>query len=240
MRSTSVATAEQSPVQVHHRTRAYTTAAMTELVLHACLIARDSAFNIANLLSQASGMAVLVVKECEQDLDRYERLIDEQTPVAITQVDEAHARQLLTCLKFITDLERIGDLMRSVAQFAQRCYPKLGRREAEPLAKMARALEHMLETTHRAFVSRDPRLAESVIVADRQIDDLRRRIFRKYLERHVEETSRTINLLLMAQALERAGDHATNLGEELLHLFEGRTRRHASPGRRSRGNLSEI
>ena len=220
--------------------RAYTTATMTELVLHACLIARDAVFNISNLLTNASGMAVVVIKECEQDLDRYERLIDEQTPVAITQVDEAHARQLLTCLKFITDLERIGDLMLSVAQSAQRCYPKLSRREGEPFAKMAQALEHMLETTHRAFVSRDPRLAESVIGADRQIDELRRKVFRKYLEQHTEESSRTINLLLMAQALERAGDHATNLGEELLHLFEGRTRRHASPERRNRGNLSEI
>ena len=239
MHRSSVAIAHREPEAVDGPVRAYTTTALTQLVLHACLIARDSAFNIANLLSNSSGMAVLVVKECEQDLDRYERLIDEQTPVAITQVDETHARQLLTCLKFITDLERIGDLMLSVAQYAQRCYPKLAKKEAAPLAKMAQALEHMLETTHQALVSRDARLAESVIVADRQIDQLRRRIFLKYLEGQAEETSRTINLLLMAQALERAGDHATNLGEELLHLFEGRTRRHASRERRSRGNLSE-
>ena len=239
MHRSSLATAERHPVAVDEGVRAYTTAALTELALHACLVARDSAFNVANLLSAASGMAVVVVKECEQDLDRYERLIDEQVPIAITQVDEAHARQLLTCLKFITDLERIGDLMLSVAQSAQRCYPKLGRNEARPLARMARAVERMLETTHRAFLSRDPRRAEEVIVADRQIDDLRRRFFRKYLEQRSDETSRTVNLLFMAQALERAGDHATNLGEELLHLFEGRSWRHASRERRSRANLSE-
>ncbi len=239
MHRSPLAAAERRPA-LENGVRAYTTSALTELVLHACLVARDSAFNVASLLSTASGMAVVAVKECEQDLDRYERMIDEQVPIAITQVDEAHARQLLTCLKFITDLERIGDLMLSVAHSAQRCHPKLNRKEAAPLVGMAQAVEHMLETTHRALVSRDAQLAETVIVADRHLDALRQRIFRKYLQRHFEETSRTINLLFMAQALERAGDHVTNLGEELLHLFEGRSHRHASPERRRRGNLSEI
>ena len=220
-------------------THAYTTTALTEMVLHACLIARDAAYNVANLLSDPSGMAVLVVKECEQDLDRYERTIDEKTPIAITQVDEAHARQLLTCLKFITDLERIGDLMASVALTAQRCHPKLSRREAEPLVEMAKDLEKMLETTHQAFISRDPRLAESVIKADRAVDDVRQSVFRKYLRKPAADATRTIHLLFMAQAIERAGDHAKNLGEELVSLFEGRSMRHASPERSRRSNASD-
>jgi len=222
------------------QSRTYTTTSLTELVLHACLIARDAAFNVGSLLSNPSGMGVLMVKECEQDLDRYERLIDEQTPLAITQVDEAQARQLLSCLKFITDLERIGDLMVSVAQAAQRCHPKLNRREAEPLARMAQALEQMLETTHQAFVSRNPRLAESVIKADRQIDDIRQKLFRKHLQHPTGDSARTIHLLLMTQALERAGDHTKNLGEELVSLFEGRSMRHASSERSRRRNLSEL
>ena len=219
--------------------RAYTTSALTEMVLHSCLIARDAAFNLGNLLSSASGMAVLAIKECEQDLDRYEHIIDENMPVAITQVDEAHARQLLTCLKFITDLERIGDLVASVAQAAQRCHPKLSRRDADPLVRMAQGLEKMLETTHQAFVSRDPRLAESVMKADRGLDDIRRAIFRKHLQRPAGDATRTIHVLFMAQALERAGDHVKNLGEELVSLFARRSMRHTSPERSRRSNITD-
>lgn len=210
------------------------------MISRACLIAEDAAFNVLDYIENSSSIALVAVKQCEKELDDIERHIDQRLPSAITEVTEREARQLLACLKFITDLERIGDLMLSVAHSAQRCHPKLNRKEAAPLVGMAQAVEQRLETTHRAFVSRDSQLAETVIVADRHIDALRQRIFRKYLQRHCEETSRTINLLFMAQALERAGDHVTNLGEELLHLFEGRSHRHASPQRRRRGNLSEI
>jgi hypothetical protein len=52
----------------------------------------------------------LAIKDCEKELDQIERKIDDQLPEAITRVGEAKARELLACLKFITDLERIGDL----------------------------------------------------------------------------------------------------------------------------------
>lgn len=224
------------------RERTYSTAELTQIILHACLVARDAAFNVGNLLSTSSGMAVLAVKECEYDLDSYERLIDEEIPAAITQVDEIQARQLLSCLKFITDLERIGDLMLWVAQCAQRFHPKLERRDTAPLLKMGLTLEQMLDTTHTAFVSRDAVLAQSVIKADRQIDEVRQALFRKHLQQTARQNpTRTINLLLMAQAFERAGDHAKNLGEELVHLFEGHSMRHASTEDKKRGrNLSEL
>lgn len=193
-------------------------------------------------MSSASGMAVLAVKECEYDLDTYERLIDEVIPAAITHVDQKQARQLLSCLKCITDLERIGDLMLWVAQCAQRFHPKLDRRDTAPLLKMGLTLEQMLEMTHTALVSRDAVLAESVIKADRRIDEVRQTMFRKYLRQTVRQNpSRTTNLLLMVQAFERAGDHAKNLGEELVHLFEGHSLRHVPANDRRRGrNLSEL
>ena len=61
-------------------------------------------------------MAFLTVKECERELDQLEREIDEQLPSAITRVGERKARELVACLGFITDLERIGDLVWWIAQ----------------------------------------------------------------------------------------------------------------------------
>src|SRR2546430_15538263 len=88
---------------------------LVRLSLKACLIARDAAFNLRDLLTNSSRMAFLAIKDCEKELDLIERQIDERMPEAITRVNESRARQLLSSLKSATDLERIGDLIMSVA-----------------------------------------------------------------------------------------------------------------------------
>ena len=89
---------------------------LTELALRACLVASDAAFNIKDFLETSSRVALLTVRDCERELDRIEQEIDEQLPVAIAQVTEIEARELLACLRFSTDLERIGDLLWGVGQ----------------------------------------------------------------------------------------------------------------------------
>src|SRR5258708_578716 len=80
---------------------------LTELALRACMVASDAAFNTKDFLANSSHMAFLAVRDCEKELDRIERQIDEQLPSAITQVAELEARELLACLRFSTELERI-------------------------------------------------------------------------------------------------------------------------------------
>src|SRR5580692_454069 len=92
---------------------------LARLALKGCLIARDAAFNVRDLLTNSSRMAFLAIKDCEKELDLIERQIDERLPAAITRVNEARARQLLSSLKSTTALERIGDLVMSVAMRVQ-------------------------------------------------------------------------------------------------------------------------
>src|SRR3974390_152190 len=82
---------------------------LTRLAQKGCLIARDAAFNVRDLLTHSSRMAFLAIKDCEKELDQIERQIDERMPAAITRVNESRARQLLSSLKSPTHLERIGD-----------------------------------------------------------------------------------------------------------------------------------
>ena len=77
---------------------------LARLALKACLIARDAAFNVRDLLTHSSRMAFLAIKDCEKELDLIERQIDERLPAAITRVNEVRARQLLSTLKSTTDL----------------------------------------------------------------------------------------------------------------------------------------
>ncbi len=64
---------------------------LPSLVLKACLIARDSGFNLRDFLTDGSRLAFLAIKDCEKELDQIERKVDEQLPGAITRGGEAKA-----------------------------------------------------------------------------------------------------------------------------------------------------
>ena len=202
-------------------------AALTELVLRACSVASDAAYNTREFLTNSSRLALLAVRDCEKELDQIEREIDEQLPAAITHVSETEARELLACLRFSTDLERIGDLLWGVAQRAQTLKLRLGRVDSQQIVEMIEILERMLSRVRQGFDDRDLDAAGYVLRTDREMDQMYRSLFRRHLERAADENgNKDPDLLLIAQALERAGDHATNLAEELFHLIERRSLRH--------------
>src|SRR5260370_22284679 len=109
---------------------------LTELALHACLVASDAAFNIREFLTNSSQMAFLAVRDCEKELDRIEQEIDEQLPAAITQVTELEARELLACLRFSNELERIADLLWWIPQRSQSLPIRFPKPDLQPLIGM--------------------------------------------------------------------------------------------------------
>ncbi len=200
---------------------------LARTALRAFLIARDAAFNIRDLLTHSSRMAFLAIKECEQELDVIERYIDERLPAAITRVNEARARQLLTSLKCTTDLERIGDLMMSVAMRVQSRTSKMAASDVRQLVEMSAILREMLDLVYRGFIDLDLECARKVLQMDKDIDRVCHAMFQKHLNEHASQNNpSSFDVLLMAQALERAGDHTTNLAEDLYSLIEGRSLRH--------------
>jgi phosphate transport system protein len=198
---------------------------LSRLALKACLIARDAAFNVCDLLTHSSRMAFLAIKDCEKELDLIERQIDDRLPAAITRVNEARARQLLASLKSVTDLERIGDLVMSVALRVQSRNAKVPSSDVRQLVEMATILREMLDVIHTGFVTLDLESARKVLQMDKDIDRICHATFQKHLAEHGGDAS-GFEVLLMAQALERAGDHTTNLAEDLYSLIEGRSLRH--------------
>jgi phosphate transport system protein len=201
---------------------------LARTALRAFLIARDAASNMPDLLTHSSRMAFLAIKECEQELDVIERYIDEHLPAAITRVNETRARQLLTSLKCTTDLERIGDLMMSVAMRMQSRTSKMAASDVGQLVEMSGIVREMLDQVYRGFVDLDLECARKVLQMDKDIDRVCHALFQKHLAEHAMENNPSgFDVLLMAQALERAGDHTTNLAEDLYSLIEGRSLRHA-------------
>ena len=129
-------------------------------------------------------------------------------------------------MRFITDLERIGDLLLWVGK-------RPGLKDFAPddkdsIIRMLKILEQMLEAVHNGLLQRDLEFAMSVLRQDQKIDRIRREVF----DRHLLGSRRksrvpSVEPLLVVQSIERAGDHATNLAEELVHLVEGRSIRHS-------------
>ena len=95
------------------------------------------------------------VRDREKELDTLDRVIDQGVTSVITQVDEAHARELLACLKFIIDLERIGDLLLNCSNRAAAVGSRIELQDIRDLTVMASRLEKMLGDVHDAFSQRD-------------------------------------------------------------------------------------
>jgi len=199
---------------------------LAEMALRACMVATDAAFNTQDFLANSSRMAFLAVRDCEKELDRLEQQIDQQLPGAITDVDELQARELLACLRFSTELERIGDLLWGVCQRVHDLHAKLPKSDSRQLIDILEILQKMLQQVREGFTRRELDPASYVLRADREIDSVYKAFFRRHLQAESEENGHHADLLLIAQALERAGDHATNLAEELFRLIEGRSLRH--------------
>ena len=180
---------------------------LARLALKGCLIARDAAFNLRDLLTNSSGMAFLAIKDCEKELDVIERQIDERLPAAITRVGEVRARQLLSTLKSTTDLERIGDLIMSVAMRVQARTEKIPASDIRNLVEMTVVVHDMLDLIHKGFTTLDVECARKVLQMDKDIDRICHGLFQKHLTETVsQEDTSHFEILLMA------------VGGDLLHL----------------------
>jgi len=108
---------------------------------------------------------------------------------------------------------------------------------------MADTALEMLKEALDAFVTRDPARARAVIPRDKEVDSLNKQLHRELASFMVEQPatiSRCLNLMVISKALERIADHATNIAEEVVYVYEGRDIRHTGAGQhRADGLLAD-
>jgi phosphate transport system protein len=199
--------------------------------IEACRVATDAAATAAEGIATGSSALLNSLREKEKQLDILDQEIDDGVTLAITQVTESEARELLACMKFMIGLERIGDLLLSFASSAQATNGRLDPQDTRDLTHMATVLEKMLSDVGLAFSGRDVKKAVEVLRADAEMDRLRNLIFLRHIE-NPEGLPRqaSLQVIFMTQSLERAGDHAKNLAEEVCHFVSGHTIRHVMMG----------
>lgn len=201
--------------------------ALIRRTVEACELAREAAAIAAEGIATGSMSRLNGIRKCEKELDAIDAEIDSGVTSAIALVSEEDARQLLACMKLMIGLERIGDLLLSFASSAQATAGRLDTDDTRDLTQMATLLEKMLSDVGKSFSERDVKKAIDVLRADAEMDRLRNLIFLRHIE-NPENIARqaSLQVIFMTQSLERAGDHAKNIAEEVCHFVSGRSVRH--------------
>ena len=159
--------------------------------------------------------------------DRAFKLLALHQPVAVD------LRVIVAAMKINSDLERVGDLAVNLAEAGRR-YLAAGRLQEETLlTRMSEIAETMLENALQAFVSGNLGVAQAVLERDDALDSLRAQAYRRLVEVMIDKPSvvnSALELMLMTRHLERIGDHATNVAEDVFFVVAGEDVRHHAAG----------
>jgi len=175
-------------------------------------------------------LAEQVVRD-DAEVDRKELDVEEEglKILALHQPVAIDLRYIVAVLKINNDLERIGDLAVNIAE--RTTLVADGGRMAAPfdLPRMADAARGMLKKSLDALVNLDAGLAREVCAADDEIDDINREAYTQVnaaIQRSPDAADALIAYLSVSHILERVGDHATNIAEDVIYMLEGEIVRH--------------
>jgi phosphate transport system protein len=156
------------------------------------------------------------------------------TLLALYQPMAVDLRAIVAAAKINTDLERVGDLAINIAEAAQRYVGHPPVKRLIDIPRMANIAQSMLRDALDAFVRGDTALAQNVLNEDDALDSLKTQIFRELLTFMLADPATiepALDLILVSRHLERIGDHATNIAEDVIFMVSARdVRHHATEG----------
>jgi len=171
------------------------------------------------------------VIEGDQPLNTLQLEIDDRSfkLLALHQPMAVDLRVIVSAVKINGDLERVGDLAVNIAEAASRYIDSPPVKALIDLPRMGVIAQRMLREALDAFVAQDNAAAQKVLADDDELDGLKTQIFRELLTYMLGDT-RTIepgiDLILISRHLERIGDHATNIAEDVIFIVDAKDVRH--------------
>jgi phosphate transport system protein len=171
------------------------------------------------------------VEEDDNVLDQFEIEIDDTAIHLLAKAPLATELRLITvAMKISQNLERVGDEAVTIARRAIELNTEPQLKPYVDLPRMATMSLEMLREAITAFVNREPDRARRVIPRDQDVDDLNRQLHRElssYMVERPTTITRCLRLMVISKAIERIADHATNVAEEVVYLYEAKDIRHA-------------
>ena len=185
----------------------------------------------ARMLVERSDAPAAEVDAKEREVNDLQMEIDDRAVklTALQQPVAADVRTLFMASRIASELERIGDQAINISQNARILIQAPPLKPLVDLPVMAQIAEGMVRNGLEALVARDCRLAEQILEEEKKVDAFKDQIFRELLTYMMADPStiqRALALILISRNLERVGDHATNIAEEVIFLVKGRDVRH--------------
>lgn len=172
------------------------------------------------------------VKEDDNVLDRFEIEMDEMgiALLALKAPLASDLRLITVAMKISADLERVGDEATTIARRALELSQEPQLKPYVDIPRMADLGLSMLKDGLDSFVNGAVPKALAVIPRDKEVDAINKQLQRELVSYMIERPStitRCLNLMVISKSLERIADHATNIAEEVVYLYEGRDIRHS-------------
>ncbi|MDO8882885.1 MAG: phosphate signaling complex protein PhoU [Pseudotabrizicola sp.] len=167
------------------------------------------------------------VRAGDRAIDELEDLIHTECAriIALRSPTATDLRTVLTVMRIVGSLERSGDYAKNLAKRSlvlSQMRPVNG--SAGSISRMARSVVGLLKDALDAYVTRDAKLADDVRRRDAEVDQMYNSVFREFLT-HMMEDPRNItpcmHLHFIAKNIERVGDHATGIAEQVIYLVTG-------------------
>ena len=193
------------------------------------------ALAVEALLERDAGKAARVIAG-DRNIDALEVEVEEKCIelLGLQQPMARDLRMLTAALKIANDLERVGDHAVNIAQSAERLAESRPITPEPEIVEMARLAREMLADALEAFVRSDAVAAREVCLRDDRVDALHRSVFRILLTHMMEDAHMIgagMELFLVSRNLERVADLATNIGEDVVFLVEGKSIKHHAEDR---------
>jgi phosphate transport system protein len=174
---------------------------------------------------------VKVVMEKEDKVDKYDLKIDKicQKIIALNQPVAMDLRLIMSALTINTNLERIGDIAVNIVQNFMLIKNKPAFLDESRFKEMAKLVKEMIRNAIDSFINNDAKLAQKVIETDNRLDEYNRenhQILIDIMKKKPENIESAVALLVISRQLERIGDHATNIAEDVYFIVEAQMIKH--------------
>ena len=190
-------------------------------------------FQITDAILTADVAAAQDVRQGDAEIDHDDLVIEEECVrlLALAAPVATDLRRILAMMRISGEFERIADLSKGISKRIIRVSSMPAVRLPDPLAEMCHSVRELFSKSLRALADSDSKLAREIRRDDDRLDQLHKSILvwaREEIPRDPESTNAAIELLAIAQRLERTGDIAVSIAGNLIYLVEGTVVRHGN------------
>lgn len=200
-------------------------------ILKMCSLVDEQVELAIKVIEEDNSSLIDIVLEKEKKVDKYDLKIDKicQKIFALNQPVAMDLRLIMSALTINNNLERMGDLAVNIVEN----YKKFGKKpewiSKTNFSKMAELVREMIRNSIDSFIQEDAKLAKKVIETDETLDEYNRenhKILIDMMKENPENIQSGVALLDISKQIERLGDHATNIAEDVYFIVEARMVKH--------------